>query len=70
MEHNKKIEKRLENDFGFQTCEVNLPQNKIDEEFKAECQNSYQDTFSCQGKLSKNGVLTKTDCEKKEKFFY
>jgi hypothetical protein len=66
MEHNKKIEKRLENDLGFSTCKVNQPQNNTQEEFEAECQNSYQDTFSCQGKFSKEDILSKTDCDKKE----
>jgi len=66
MENNKKIEKRLENDLGFETCKINLPQDKIQEEFEAECQNSYQDSFSCQGKFSEEGVLSKTNCDKKE----
>ncbi|TFG13252.1 MAG: hypothetical protein EU531_09950 [Promethearchaeota archaeon] len=66
MKNNKKIEKRLENDLGFETCKVNPPQNKIQGEFKAECQNSYEDMFSCQGKISKDGVLTKTNCDKEE----
>ncbi len=66
MEDNKKIEKRLEKNLGFETCKVSQPQNKTQGEFEAECQNSYQDTFSCQGKISKEGVLNRTDCEKKE----
>lgn len=66
MVNNKKIEKRLENDLGFETCKVNQPQNETQEEFEAECQNFYEDTFSCQGKFSKDGILNKTDCEKKE----
>jgi hypothetical protein len=66
MVHNKKIEKRLENDLGFEMCNVSQPQNNTQEEFEAECQNSYEDTFSCQGKFSKDGILSKTDCEKKE----
>ena len=66
MVNNKKIEKRLENDLGFKTCKVSQPQNDNQEEFEAECQNSYDDTFSCQGKFSKDGILNKTDCEKKE----
>ena len=66
MEHKKKIEKRLETDFGYETCKVSLPQNNTQEEFEAECQNSYDDTFSCQGKISKDGVLSKTNCDKNE----
>ena len=64
--NNKKIEKRLENDLGFDTCKVSPPQNNTQGEFEAECQNSYQDTFSCQGKFSKNGILSKTNCDKNE----
>lgn len=66
MEHNKKIENRLENDLGFETCKVSQRQNKTQEEFEAKCQNSYEDTYSCQGKFSKDGILSKTDCEKNE----
>lgn len=67
MEDNKKIEKRLEKNLGFETCKVSQPQNKTQGEFEAECQNSYKDAFSCQGKFSaKEGVLSKINCEKKE----
>ena len=66
MENNKKIEKRLENDLGFETCKVSLSPNITQGEFEAECQNSYKDTFTCQGKISKDGVLSKTNCDKNE----
>ena len=66
MDHNKKIEKRLENDLGFEKCEVSTLQNKTQGEFEAECTNSYEENFSCKGKFSKEGVLSKTECEKKE----
>ena len=67
MDNNKKIEKRLKTDLGFDTCRVNLPQNNTQGEFGAECQNSYEDSFSCEGKFSpKEDVLSQTNCDKKE----
>jgi hypothetical protein len=67
MTNNKKIEKRLENDLGFDDCKVNESQINHGDKFEAECKNSYEDSFSCQGKFSiEKGTLSKTNCEKKE----
>jgi hypothetical protein len=67
MHQNKKIEKQLEDDLGFEHCKVKEVQNKTGDEFEAKCQNAYEDAFSCQGKFNaERGSLSKTDCDKIE----
>ncbi len=74
MDEEKKIEKRLEKDFGFKKCgiskseseEKRLIQNKAEVQFKAECDISYEETFTCEGQFNKEkGTLSKTNCEQK-----
>jgi len=66
MQNEKKIEKRLKTDFGFDNCQVKNTKDNVGNEFQANCTNSYDDTFSCQGKFNtEKGNLSRTDCEKK-----